>query len=57
MLTIEQIRQKMSGLNVRDISNRIGVHENVLYRVMGGANPSYKTFEKLNKYFMEADNE
>jgi len=57
MLDLPQIREKMQGRNIRDISRATGIHHNVVYRMAWGTigNPSYKTIKAVSDYFLAED--
>jgi len=58
-LTIAEIREwlkrqreeRIPGGGIRALAESIGVHENVLYRIISGKNPGYRTAGKLRDYF------
>lgn len=50
ILPIEEIRVRLKGHDMRALAIKLKVHENVLYRVMGGATPRYDTLVKLSEY-------
>lgn len=48
MLTLEEIRSRLKGYNLKQLAEASGVHYNALYRLMnGGTNPSYETVQKI----------
>lgn len=49
-MNVEQMRQKLQPMNLREVSRITGIHPNVLYRLASGKNPSMRTFEKLRAW-------
>ena len=51
MLTLEQIKERLTESNLMAVSKAAGVHSNALYRLMnGGVKPSYETVKRLSDY-------
>ena len=49
MLTLEQIKERLTESNLMAVSKAAGVHSNALYRLMnGGVKPSYETVKRLS---------
>jgi len=53
MLTIEQIRKRMQDRNIKAVAEAIGVHQQSLYRIMAGSEPSYRVLKLLSDYLEE----
>jgi len=52
MLTIEEIKKKMSDRRVDLVAKGAGINKQTLYMIMWGKKkPSYDTLEKLTNYF------
>lgn len=50
MLTLCEIRSRLEILNLKKLSEKIGVHQNTLYRIVNGGSCNSKTQEKLSNY-------
>ena len=51
MLTISQIKQRLSDSNLKRVAMKSGVHSATLYRFMRDqSKPSYETVELLSNY-------
>lgn len=54
MLTIEQIRKRLADRNLAAVAEKIGIHHQSLYRIMKGAEPSYRVAKALSDYLEES---
>lgn len=50
MLQLDQIKAFLKDANLRAVAQSIGVHENTLYRLMAGKEPTYSTVKRLSDY-------
>lgn len=51
MLTLEQVKQRLSHMNLKRVAKEAGVHHNALYRLMnGGVSPRYETVKKISDW-------
>lgn len=51
ILDIDTIRRLMSDRKISQVARQTGIHQNTLYRVLGGkTNPSYNTLRALSEY-------
>lgn len=57
MLTLEEIKDKLSDRRVAVVADAIGVSRKAVWAIMTGAtvNPSYRMMKKLSDY-LEGDN-
>lgn len=57
MLTLEQIRTALRDRNLSEVSRKIGIHYNVVYRAATNRtqNPSYETVKALSDYLGGAE--
>lgn len=54
MLSIEQIREKLTDRNLAEVSRRIGITRAYLGMIANGSRiPSYATLKKLSDYLQE----
>ncbi len=51
MMTTNQLEQKLSDRNLKEISRRTGVPYGKIIRFLKGNSPSYDTMKKLTEYF------
>jgi DNA-binding phage protein len=51
MLTLEEIREKLSDRVVSKVAERTGIHRETLYRIIRGGGANFSTVEKLSIYF------
>ena len=57
ILSIEEIREKLSDRIILIVAERTGVHHNVIYRIQKGESlPRYSTLIKLSNYLQGDDN-
>jgi predicted transcriptional regulator len=55
MLTIRQIKQRLSDANLKRVAIKSGVHPATVYRFMRGqVKPTYETVELLSNYLTQA---
>lgn len=51
ILDVDTIRRLMSDRKISQVARQTGVHQNTLYRILGGkTNPSYNTLKALSEY-------
>lgn len=50
MLTLDEIKTKLTEANLQAVAKAADVHPNTLYKLMNGARPSYDTVKKLSDY-------
>jgi len=57
MLTIQQLHNRLSDMNIRAVSKATGVRYNTVRSIAVGtnANPQYRVIESLSKYFEERE--
>ena len=54
MLTIRQIKQRLTDANLKRVATKSGVHSATLYRFMRDqSNPRYETVELLSNYLTQ----
>ena len=53
MLNLEQIKEKLKGENLSQLSIKLKMPHKTLYDIANGSNtnPTYKTIVKLSEYF------
>lgn len=58
MLTLQQIRDSLKDRRIGLLAEITGIHVNTLRDIRDNenANPTYKTLQLLNDYFLGADN-
>ena len=57
MLTILEIKNRLTDRKIAVIAERIGLHENTIRNFMSGSEPSYKTVKLLSDYLTGANSE
>lgn len=55
MLTLDEIKDRLKGRNIQDVSKEIDVSASTLYRIAQGQEYDYKpeTIERISTYFLE----
>lgn len=51
MLTVEQVKQRLTDANLKRVAENCGVHPATIYRLMQeNSSPSYETVKALSDY-------
>lgn len=51
MITLDELREILEPMNIREVARGAGVHPNAIYRLIHkGSQPSYETVKKIVTY-------
>jgi transcriptional regulator with XRE-family HTH domain len=56
MMSVEEIRNKLQGMNIKKVARDTSLHFNTIYSIANGKkkNPSYNVVLKLSEYLSSA---
>jgi DNA-binding Xre family transcriptional regulator len=56
MLSPCEVRHRLEVINIKALSEKIGVHPNTLYRLVNGGSINASTLEKISNYLEGKNN-